>query len=159
MRKLILSMLAAATALVPVAASAQSAAEVRHSRTEVRRDARDLQQARRHGNRHDVREARHELNQSRREYREDWRDYRRTHRDVYRRPAYQAPRGHAYRPIAAGHRFAPAYYGQRYWISDPWRYRLPPAAGYQRWVRHYDDVLLVDVRRGTVLRVIRGFYW
>ena len=43
-------------------------------------------------------------------------------------------------------------------IADPWRYRLPPARGYQRWVRHYDDVLLVDVRRGVVIQVIRGFY-
>jgi len=26
-------------------------------------------------------------------------------------------------------------------------------------VRHYDDVLLIDTRRGIVLRVIHNFYW
>ena len=49
--------------------------------------------------------------------------------------------------------------GLGYWINDPWRYRLPPAGYGQRWVRHYDDVLLIDTRRGVVLRVINSFYW
>jgi Ni/Co efflux regulator RcnB len=56
-------------------------------------------------------------------------------------------------------RIAPTYYGQRYWISDPWRYRLPAAGRYQRWIRHYNDVVLIDYRRGIVIDVIRGFYW
>ena len=56
-------------------------------------------------------------------------------------------------------RIAPSYYGSSYWIADPWRYRLPPAGYGQRWVRHYDDLLLVDTRRGIVLRVINNFYW
>lgn len=51
------------------------------------------------------------------------------------------------------------YYAQRYWIADPGRYRLPPARGYQRWVRHYNDALLIDQRRGRVIDVIRNFYW
>ena len=29
----------------------------------------------------------------------------------------------------------------------------------QRWVRNYDDLMLVDIRRGIVIDVIRGFYW
>ena len=58
-----------------------------------------------------------------------------------------------------GARIAPQYYGSRYFISDPWRYRLPPAGYGQRWVRHYDDMLLVDTRRGYVVRVIRNFFW
>ena len=56
-------------------------------------------------------------------------------------------------------RIAPSYWGSRYWISDPWRYRLPPAGRYQRWVRHYDDVLLIDSRRGIVLRVLNNYFW
>jgi hypothetical protein len=28
-----------------------------------------------------------------------------------------------------------------------------------RWVRFYDDLLLVDVRRGYVVDVIRNVYW
>ncbi len=56
-------------------------------------------------------------------------------------------------------RIQPTYYNQRYWIADPWRYRLPRPGMNQRWVRNYDDLMLVDVRRGIVIDVIRGFYW
>ena len=31
--------------------------------------------------------------------------------------------------------------------------------GYTRWVRHYNDVLLVDYHRGYVVDVIRGFFY
>jgi Ni/Co efflux regulator RcnB len=87
----------------------------------------------------------------------DWRAYRRDHRHIYRRGHWHAPfRYHGFR---AGVRIAPTYYGPRYYIGDPGRYRLPPAGPYRRWVRHYDDVLLVDVRSGIVLRVLRDFYW
>ena len=44
-------------------------------------------------------------------------------------------------------------------IADPYRYHLPLASGYSRWVRHYNDVLLIDYRRGVVLDVIRNFYY
>ena len=56
-------------------------------------------------------------------------------------------------------RIAPSLLWPRYYINDPWRYRLPPVGCSQRWVRHYDDMLLVDTRRGVVVRVIRNFYW
>jgi Ni/Co efflux regulator RcnB len=88
--------------------------------------------------------------------RDDWRGYRDTNRGLYARGNWRAPfRYNAFRP---GLRIAPNYFGQQFWISDPWRYRLPPTRGFQRWVRHYDDVLLVDTRRGVVVDVIRGFY-
>jgi len=87
---------------------------------------------------------------------DDWRGYRDSNRGLYARGNWRAPfRYNAFRP---GLRIAPNYFGQQFWITDPWRYRLPPAQGYQRWVRHYDDVLLVDTRRGVVVDVIRGFY-
>ena len=53
----------------------------------------------------------------------------------------------------------PIYYSPRYIVADPWRYRLPRANGNLRWVRHYDDVLLVNIRTGRIVDVIRGFYW
>ena len=34
-----------------------------------------------------------------------------------------------------------------------------PATAYQRYVRHYDDLLLVNTRTGRVIRVYNGFYW
>jgi Ni/Co efflux regulator RcnB len=159
MRTLITAALAA-TALIPVAASAQSAREVRDSQREVRESQRDLNRAYRYGDRRDVREARQELREDRRELREDWRDYRQSHRDVYRRGGYTGPRGYAYRPVTVGYRFAPEYYGRRYWINDPYTYRLPrPGFGYQRWVRYGNDVVLVDTRSGRVVQVYNRFFY
>ncbi len=162
MRKIMIAALAAAT-LMPVvspgAAGAQSYGEVRRDQREQRQDRRDVQDARRDGNRGDVRDARRELREDRQETREDWRDYRRTHGDVYRRGAYQAPRGYRYRPVTVGYRFAPVYYGRNYWINDPWTYRLPRAAANERWVRYDRDVVRVDLRSGRVVAVLNGFFY
>ena len=51
------------------------------------------------------------------------------------------------------------YYSNRYWINDPYQYRLPPAYPGTRWVRYYDDVLLVDLYTGQVIDVIHSFFW
>jgi Ni/Co efflux regulator RcnB len=51
------------------------------------------------------------------------------------------------------------FFGNRYWINDPWRYRLPEVYGPYRWVRYYDDVLLVDEYSGEVVDVIHNFFW
>ncbi|MDF2493669.1 RcnB family protein [Sphingomonas sp.] len=168
MRKLIVSLVMAAT-IAPGVASAQSAAELRRDRQDIREQHRDLRDAQRRGDRRDVRDARQDLRESRREYREDlrdrdrrwarddWRAYRNQNRSLYARGQWRAPfRYNQWRP---GVRIAPSYYAQRYWINDPWRYRLPPARANARWVRHYNDVLLVDYRRGVVLDVIPNFYW
>ena len=146
MRKLILTALMAAT-VFPVAAQAQSYRDVQRDRRELREDRRDLRDDRR-----DLREDR-----NRRWGNDDWRSWRNSNRGVYSRGNWRAP--FRYNAFRAGVRIAPSYYGSSYWINDPWRYRLP-AAGYgQRWVRHYDDLLLVDTRRGIVIRVINNFSW
>lgn len=157
MRKAIILGLIAAT-VMPVAASAQTG-ELRHDRREIREERRDLREAQRYGDRHDVRDAREDLRDARREYREDWRDYRRDHRDVYRRPAYVGPRGYRYRPVVIGHRFEPIYYGSRYVIANPWRYRLPAATGNRRWIRYGNDAVLVNVRNGRVIQIYNNFFW
>lgn len=93
----------------------------------------------------------------------DWRGYRDAHREFFRGPRYSPPRGYGYgfgyRPFARGYRIQPFFYGREYWIDDPYFYRLPPAEGPYRWVRYYDDVLLVDLRSGVVVDVIRDFFW
>lgn len=90
----------------------------------------------------------------------DWRGHRRLHGDYYRQGRYYAPyRGHSYSRISIGFSLGTGFYGSRYWINDPWQYRLPAAYGPYRWVRYYDDVLLVDVRDGRVVDVIRDFFW
>ncbi len=168
MRTLIVSALMAAS-VIPTAASAQSYGELRRDRQEIREERRDLREAQRWGDRRDVRDARRDLRDARQEYREDLRDrnrrwarndwyaYRNQNRALYARGNWRAPfRYNNWRP---GVRIAPVYYGQRYWINDPWRYHLPPARANARWIRHYNDVVLVDYRRGIVLDTIRNFYW
>ncbi|MET1755235.1 RcnB family protein [Novosphingobium sp. RD2P27] len=163
MRRIIMATLVASAlvpaALIPVAAHAQSAREVRESAREVRRDQRDLREAQHYGDRRDVRRAERDLRDSRRELRQDWRDHRRANRNDYRRPAYAGPRGYAYRPVGAGHRFEPAYYGRRYWINDYRRYRLPSPGRGARWVRYGNDVALVNMSNGRVLRVYERSFW
>lgn len=163
MRKIILAALAASTlvpaTLVPIAAQAQSAREVRESQRDLRRDQRDLRDAQRYGDRGDIREARRDVRDSRQEVREDWRDYRRSNRDAFRRPAYAGPRGYTYRPVSVGYRFQPSYYGRNYWVNDYRRYRLPAPARNAQWVRYGNDVVLVNVRNGRVLQVYNRFFW
>ncbi len=156
MRKLILTALVAAIAL-PGAAMAQSAGELRRDRQDIRQEQRDLRQAQRYGDRRDIREERRDVRDARQEYREDWRDYRKTHRADFARGKWNAP--FRYQRFAVGAPIRPAYFGQRYVIANPARYRLPPAGPNMRWVRHYDDVLLVNVRSGRVARVYNGFFW
>lgn len=171
MRKFIATALIAAVAMpvmVP-AASAQSQREVRRERQDLREEQRELRDARRYGDRRDVRREQRDVREARRDYRDavqdrnrrwgdnDWRTYRGSNRGVYARGSWRAP--FRYQGFRTGVRIAPTYFGSRYFIADPWRYRLPPAGRYQRWVRHYDDVLLVDTRRGVVVRVYRNFFW
>ncbi|MEH3107325.1 MAG: RcnB family protein [Sphingomonas fennica] len=91
----------------------------------------------------------------------DWRGWRAGHRDAYRLPRYYAPRGFAggYRRWGPGYRLDPGFYGRSYWIADPYAYRLPPVSGRYRWVRYYDDVMLVDTGSGLIRDILYSFFW
>ncbi len=96
----------------------------------------------------------------RRDRRYDWRDYRSANRRIYNLGAYHSPyRSYSYRRLSPGFRLDVLFFGSRYWINDPWQYRLPPAYGPYRWVRYYDDALLVDTYSGEVVDVIYDFFW
>jgi hypothetical protein len=99
-------------------------------------------------------------NNWRNDNRYNWRSYREQNRNYYRPGRYYAPyRDRNYSRISIGFSLGSGFYGSRYWLNDPWQYRLPAAYGSYRWVRYYDDVLLVDVRNGRVADVIRDFFW
>ncbi|WP_177198497.1 RcnB family protein [Novosphingobium sp. CF614] len=99
-------------------------------------------------------------NSWRRDNRYDWRHYRENHRSIYRIGRYYAPyHGYSYRRLGIGFSLGSIFYGNRYWISDPWSYRLPAVYGPYRWVRYYDDVLLVNIYTGQVVDVIYDFFW
>jgi len=91
----------------------------------------------------------------------DWNGYRTQYRSVYRMPAYRAPYGwsYGYRQFSVGIFLSNVLFSSSYWLDDPYRYRLPPAYGPMRWVRYYDDALLVDTRDGYVVDVIHDFFW
>lgn len=97
----------------------------------------------------------------RQDRRYDWRSYRNHYGDRYRIGRYAAPRGwdYGYRRFSTGIVLSSLLYSRNYWLDDPYSYRLPPAYGTLRWVRYYDDALLVDIRDGYVVDVIHDFFW
>ena len=96
----------------------------------------------------------------RRQPRYDWNRYRDERRSAFRLPRYYAPYGWngGYRRFGIGVGLAPMLYTPRYWIYDPYAYRLPEAEEPYRWVRYYGDALLVDIEDGTVVDVIHGIF-
>ena len=89
----------------------------------------------------------------------DWRNYRHHHRSLFHLGFYYDPFGWGYQPFSIGWRLWPSYYSSRYWINDPWMYRLPYAPPGYVWVRYWNDAILVDTWSGTVADVIPGFFW
>ncbi|WP_293880295.1 RcnB family protein [Sphingomonas sp.] len=169
MKKFIVTALMAAT-ILPSAAMAQNG-ELRRDRQDVRQERRDVEQARESGDprevhqqrrelqgaRQELRDDRHDVRQDRREWRrDDWRSYRNTNRDLYSRGSWNSP--NRYRAFSPGIRITSGYYAPRNYINDYGRYRLTRPAYNQRWVRNYNDVLLVNIRTGRVIEVLRNFY-
>ena len=95
----------------------------------------------------------------RNDHRYDWKDWRRHHRSHFHLGFYYDPFGWSYRPYSIGWRLWPNYYSSRYWINDPWEYRLPYAPPGYRWIRYWDDAILVDTFTGEVRDVIPNFFW
>lgn len=91
----------------------------------------------------------------------DWRAYRDYNRSLYRLPRYYPPArwSYGYRRFTIGYRIDSFLFAPQYWISEPYSYRLPDVWGPYRWVRYYDDALLVDVDTGQVVDVIYGIFW
>lgn len=153
-------MAAAATALVlPAAAYAQSAGELRHDQREIAKDKREVKRDLARGKHKEAREDAREMREDRKELREDWRDYRAKNRNAFHRSAYVAPRGLRYRPVAVGTNLNRAFFGKPYWVSNYSAYRLPYPGRGLTYVRYGNDVLLVNTRTGRVIRVYDKFFW
>ncbi|MGS1018382.1 RcnB family protein [Allosphingosinicella humi] len=142
-----------------------------NDRRDDRRDWRNDRRDDRRDWRHDRRDDRRDWRSDRRDHRDwnrnwrndrryDWQRYRYSNRYLFRPGRYYAPyRGYSYSRFSIGLFLQPGFYASNYWISDPWQYRLPPAYPGTRWVRYYDDVLLVDLYTGEVIDVIYDFFW
>ena len=140
----------------------------REDRQDWRNDRRDNRQDWRNDRRNDRRDWRNDRRGDRGNWnrgwrndnRYDWQRYRNTNRFVFRIQPYYSPyRGYGYNRFSIGNILDRLFWGQNYWINDPWTYRLPPAPyGYQ-WVRYYNDVVLVDTYNGEIVDVIYDFFW
>lgn len=89
---------------------------------------------------------------------ENWQAYRQANEALFRLPAYEPPRGQRYRQVSSGAQLAPAFYADGYRIANFAEYRLPAPGKSQHYVRYGKDVLLVNIRSGTVVRVYREFF-
>ena len=72
---------------------------------------------------------------------------------------YSPYRNYRYNRLSIGIVLDSLFYSNRYWLSDPWQYRLPHAPYGTQWVRYYNDVVLVDIYSGEVIDVIYDFFW
>ena len=90
-----------------------------------------------------------------------WSRYRTANRSAYRLPRYYAPGNwsYGYRRFSIGVTLSSSLWGENYWIGDPYAYRLPDAYGPYRWVRYYDDALLVDIRSGRVVDTVYDIFY
>lgn len=133
-------------------------------RNDYRGDRRDGYRGDRHDARHDRNDYRNHRDWNRHDWRKNkrynWYGYRDSHRSTYRLGHYYAPyRNYRYSRLNIGIHLGSVFFSSRYWINDPWQYRLPEVYGPYRWVRYYDDVLLVDIYSGEVVDVIYDFFW
>lgn len=95
----------------------------------------------------------------RRNSRYDWYSYRNRNRSLFRLGFYMDPFGWGYQPYSIGWRMWPSYYRSSFWLNDPWQYRLPYAPPGTRWIRYYNDAILVDTWDGQVVDVLYNFFW
>lgn len=142
-----------AAMMVPAVAQAQTR-ELRNDRRDIREQRQDVRDAKRYGDRSDVRTERRDVREAKQEYREDLRDWRRDTR--YR--SYRAP--FKYQQFRTGVTLRPNYYAPA--LRPVWdsRWGVPRARGNLAYVRHYDDLLLVNIRNGKVVKFYRNhFHW
>ena len=90
----------------------------------------------------------------------DWNGHRNRYRNYYSVPRYYNPYGYGYgyQRFGIGIYLESLFFSNRYWINDPWQYRLPTAPYGAQWVRYYNDVLLVDIYSGYVIDTIHNFF-
>ena len=90
----------------------------------------------------------------------DWYGWRNRYPSYFQVGYYYAPyRGYSYSRLSIGFFLDALFFGEDYWIADPAFYRLPDAYGPYRWVRYYDDAVLVNIYTGEVVDVIYDFFW
>lgn len=90
----------------------------------------------------------------------DWYGWRNRYPGYFQVGLYHSPyRNYSYRRLTIGSLLDSLFFDQDYWIADPGYYRLPEVYGPYRWVRYYDDALLVNIYTSEVADVNYDFFW
>ena len=90
----------------------------------------------------------------------DWAGWRSAHGDLFHGSYYYPPDdGYGYARVGIGAALDEAFLDEQYWIDNPAYYHLPPAYGPYRWVRYYNDCLLIDIDNGQVADVLYNVFW
>ena len=89
----------------------------------------------------------------------DWREHRRRNSSLFHIGIYYDPFGWNYRRHGIGWRLWPSHYHRRYWLGDPWSYRLPYAPWPYQWVRYWDDAVLVNTVTGQIVDIEYNVFW
>lgn len=135
-----------AAMMVPAVVQAQT--------RDIREERREYNNALRQGDRGDIREERREYRDAKRDVRESQRDWRRDAR--YQN--YRAP--FKYQQFRVGSTLRSNYYAPAYRPAYDSRWGVPKAGRGLTYVRHYNDLLLVNERNGKVVRVYYNqFRW
>ena len=142
-----------AAMMVPAVAQAQTR-QIERDRQDLREQHRDLRDAQRYGDRKDVRDARRDVRDARQDLRKSQRDWRQDTR--YQN--YRAP--FKYQQFRVGSTLRSNYYAPSYRPTWDSRWGVPRAGRNLTYVRHYNDLLLVNERNGKVIKVYRNhFRW
>lgn len=142
-----------AAMMVPAVVQAQTR-DIREDRRDVREERREYNNALRQGDRGNIREERREYRDAKRDVRESQRDWRRDTR--YQN--YRAP--FKYQQFRVGSTLRSNYYAPAYRPAYDSRWGVPKAGRGLTYVRHYNDLLLVNERNGKVVRVYYNqFRW
>ena len=140
-----------AAIMIPAAAQAQTR-DIERDRREAREERQEYRDAQRYGDREDIREERREYSDARKNYREEVRDWRRDTRYQNYRATFR------YQQFREGSTLRSNYYAPNYRMNYDRRWGIPQARGNLTYVRHYDDLLLVNQRNGRVVNVYRNHF-
>ena len=151
MKRLMLSLAAAACVSGPIMAAAAEASAQPRDRYERRDDRRD-NRADRRDDRYERRDDRRDNRYERRRDRAETRWERRAERR-YSAGRYSAPRGYVYRDWRRGQYLPPAYRARGYYV-DYRSYRLPPPPRGYAYYRYGDDVILTAIATGLIASVV-----
>lgn len=89
----------------------------------------------------------------------NWHAYRTANAMIFRLGHFSAPRGAHYARYDAGQYLPPIHFiSGDFWLKDAVVFHLPPAPTDARWVRYYNDALIIDARTGYIIDAVHNIF-